>query len=207
MTNTYNKENYLQADPTDINSEWWNTNITGVLINYYKPWMKGKVAEFGCNHGVQVATVSLFNNIDEVVGFDINSEAISIAKSDVIMNQIESTKNKVKFIETNLTSIDWESDYFDFAYSIHTLEHIYPEDVDKVMSEMSRLLKSGAYFLINLPDKNSYSWESLHVYKPDINELCNLFEKHGFEKLECYLDDRGGQVGPSINITGMFRKK
>ena len=33
-----------------------------------------------------------------------------------------------------------------------------------------------------------------------------LFEKHGFKTIECYLDQRGGQVGHSTNITALYQK-
>ena len=198
------KENYKQPFP-DINSQFWHENITGVLINYYKNLMKGKIAEFGCNNGISTAKVSRYEDVEQVVGFDINEEALKEAE-EKLLPQIPETLNKVSFVKTNLTKIDWQKNYFDFAFTIHTIEHIYPEDIEEAISEMSSLLKSNAYFLVNLPDKNSYRWEPTHVFHPDLNDLNNLFVKNGFEVIESYYDERGGQVGHSRNITALYKK-
>lgn len=206
MNKKYSKENYIhEKQGYDINSDYWQgkaDNICPVILKHYESYIKGKVVEFGCNNGVCVAKTSLLDPVTEVVGFDINPEAIQIAQSDIILNQIPSTRNKVKYVEANLTKIPWEKNYFDFAYTSHTLEHIYPDDIDDAVSEMSRLLKKGSYFLVNLPEKDSYHWcHDLHPYRPNMNELNSLFEEHGFETIECYLDQRGGQ---RVNINFDF---
>lgn len=198
------KENYKQPFP-DINSQFWNENITGVLINYYKNYFKGNVAEFGCNNGISTVKVSKYENVEKVIGFDINEEAIKEAQ-EMLMPQIPQTSHKVTFIKTNLTDINWQKEYFDFAFTIHTIEHIYPEDIELAIEQMSSLLKPNAYFLVNLPDKNSYHWEPTHVFHPDLNELNSLFVKKGFEVVEGYHDERGGQVGHSRNITALYKK-
>lgn len=200
---TYAKENYLQPD-ANIKSGFWAKNITGVLIEQYKSHMVGSVVDFGCNNGVHTAKVSCLDTVDKVVGFDLNQEALDQA-TKVVKPQVPDP-DKLEFVATNLTNIAWEDASFDFAFSFHTLEHIFPEDVDACMSEMARVLKPGAHFLMNLPDKHSARWDSGHVYHPDLQELNDLFEKHGFTTVESYEDERGGQVGPSRNITGLYVK-
>lgn len=203
----YEKENYLQhgGENPDIRSLFWDNNITGVLIEHYKDYMVGKIVEYGCNNGAMVGRVSEYERVDEVVGIDLNSDSIKIAK-EKIPPQIFDTNHKVKFLNENLTKLSLDNEYFDFGFTIHTLEHIYPEDVDKVVSEMLRIIKIGGHLMVNLPDKNSYYWEPLHVYRPSMEELNELFVKHGCEVIESYIDQRGGQVGHSQNITALYKK-
>ena len=71
---------------------------------------------------------------------------------------------------------------------------------------MVKLIKIGGHILINMPDKNSYYWEPQHVYHPSMDELNNLFIRHGCQVVESYIDQRGGQVGQSQNITALYKK-
>ena len=203
----YLKENYLQhgGENPDIRSPFWDENITGVLVKHYKEYMKGNVVEFGCNNGVMVARVSEYESVDEVVGVDLNTESIEVCKNK-IPEQIKDTSHKVRFLNENLTDLSLEDQYFNFGFSIHTIEHIYPEDIDKAVSEMLRTIKTNGYIMVNLPDKESYLWEPLHVYRPSIEELNQLFIHHGCEVIESYIDERGGQVGHSKNITALYKK-
>ena len=198
------KESYKQPFP-DINHAFWHENITGVLINQYKDLMKGNIADFGCNNGINVGKISILSSVDKIVGFDINEEAIEEAKN-IILPQVKENSNKISFVKTNLTNINWEKEYFDFAYSFHTLEHIFPEDVDSVIEQITSLLKKEALLLINLPDKHSYAWEKTHVFHPDLSELNQLFTNKGYAVVESYHDQRGGQTGHSQNITALYKK-
>lgn len=207
LVEKYEKENYLQhgGENPNIRSMFWDNNITGVLVDHYKDYMVGNVVEYGCNTGTMVGRVSEYNFVNEVVGVDLNSNSIKIAQQK-IPSQIPNTKNKVKFLNENLTKLSLSTEYFDFGFTIHTIEHIYPEDIDEVVSEMLRVIKIGGHLLVNLPDKDSYYWEPLHVYRPSMSELNELFIKHGCEVIESYIDQRGGQVGHSQNITALYKK-
>lgn len=205
MNNKYAKESYIQPDP-DINSVFWENNITSVLVKEYSPYMKGCVADFGCNHGLSITKISKLKQVEKCIGFDLNEEALAVALNTV-SPQVSETKHKISFVKANLTKIPVKDDSFDFVLCFHTLEHIYEDDVDLVVKEMLRTLKKGGYVLINMPDKHSVPWEQTHVYKPSLNELNELMTKHGFITIESYHDERGGQVGISRNLTGLYKKE
>jgi ubiquinone/menaquinone biosynthesis C-methylase UbiE len=96
---------------------------------------------------------------------------------------------KVAFVCANLLSIPAENNVFDFLMSFHTLEHIYPEDVDKVVAEFYRILKPGGYFVISIPYDHAYP-DPCHVAFYVESSLRELFEKHGFFTIHCHKDDR-----------------
>lgn len=200
----YAKESYLQPEPY-LNSEFWKNNIATFLLEQYKPYMSGNVADFGCNNGLNVAKISLHDSVKKIVGFDIFEESIKVAE-EIVLPQVPETKEKIEFVVANLANLNWQEEFFDFGYSFHVLEHIFPEDVDAVMKETTKTIKLGGHMLINMPDKHSCPWETKHVYHPDLAELNELMEKHGYETVESYADERGGQVGNSRNITGLYKK-
>lgn len=203
--NDYNKENYVQPD-AKLNSPFWAKNITTVLLRQYGPQMHGNVADFGCNHGLWAAMVSQNPAVNKVCGFDLNREALSLGL-DKVLPQVPNTRGKIDLRLCNLTELDWDGELFDFAYSFHTLEHIFPEHVETVMNNMANSIKPEGLFLLNLPEKDSYHWEKSHVYHITLKELDDLLDAHGFDKIESYHDERGGQHGHSRNITGLYRKR
>ena len=201
----YTKEDYVQPD-ANLNSEFWRNNITMVLLEQYKNLMNGNVADYGCNHGLWAARVSLLDAVNRVDGFDLNRKSLAHGY-DKVFPQIPATSHKVALHEMNLVDLNWTTCVFDFVYSFHTLEHIFEKDIPQVMKNMSAPLKQGGHFLVNLPEKNSYLWEPLHIYHITLEELDTLFDTHGFDKVESYEDQRGGQTGHSKNITGLYQKR
>lgn len=55
-------------------------------------------------------------------------------------------------IVASVTDIACESETFDMVYCSHVLEHVYPHEVHKVVSEFHRVLKPGGKAIIVVPD-------------------------------------------------------
>jgi 2-polyprenyl-3-methyl-5-hydroxy-6-metoxy-1,4-benzoquinol methylase len=197
MSEKYEKENYVHME------NYWQKYMPSVLLAHYNKLFRGRIADFGCNTGLFDIHLAGLKKVEEVVGFDVNKEAIDQAK---LFAEQSPVKSKLKFVHKNLTEDLSYENYFDFIICFHTLEHIYPEDIDASVKNIHKTLKPGGYALINLPDKNSYLWETAHVYHPNKEELSELFQTHGFETIEAYEDERGGQVGHSRNITALYKK-
>lgn len=197
MTEKYKKENYVHLE------ENWKRYMPNVLLNHYKQYFKGVVGDFGCNTGLFDLHFAQFSEVEKVVGYDVNLEAIEQAKKFAENSPVA---NKVLFLHQNLAENIPHVEYFDFVICFHILEHIFPEDVDNVIHNIHKSLKPGGHALLNLPDKHSYAWEPAHVYHPNKEELNLAFEGRGFTTVEAYEDERGEQVGPSRNITALYRK-
>jgi len=197
MDSTYiEKENYITVHP-DPNI--WRNHANYKIMESYKEYIKGTVGDLGNNHGACTLLLLDFNP-EKIYGFDVNIKALEIAYANA---QKINTTVPINFIAADLRKIPIEDNYFDFMMSFHTLEHIYPEDADQVVSEMYRVLKSDGHFVISIPYDHEYP-DDHHVafYKED--SLSKLFESNSFKTIECFRDDRFNEKGL---LTGLFKKE
>jgi len=148
--------------------------------------------------------MSQLDCVNTAVGIDVNPKAVNFARETLSQTLPEAHRKKLRFEASNLVSlVHEESKSFDFAFSNEMLEHIYPDDVNSVMTEMTRLVRPGGHFLMCLPHKDSFAWEALHVFKPTLEELDALFVRHGWSVVESYVDKRSG---PTM-LTGLYKKE
>jgi SAM-dependent methyltransferase len=100
-----------------------------------------KVIELGCGAGNYVIYLST-KGFDST-GIDISPTAIDIAKKSA-----EGRGVKCNFIAADVLGDMTEiNELFDFAYDWHLLHHIYPENRDKYINNVYRLLKPGGQYL------------------------------------------------------------
>lgn len=138
----------------------------------------------------------------EVIGVDFSSKMLEIAKEKHL---------DVDFIEADCSLLPFENERFDLCVISFGLRNV--ENIDKVLKEIYRVLKSGGYFInIDLGKPNSffnlfmkpymYLWVSLlgklfhgdeTPYKylavsnedfPSQNELVEMFSALGFSKVK-----------------------
>jgi SAM-dependent methyltransferase len=191
------KENYISVHP---NLEAWRSHANYHIISLYSSFMKGVVADFGTNHGACTLFLLENKNITEIYGYDMNYDALKVAY------KLASELNPsipVSFVAANLLELPAEDNKFDFIQSFHTLEHIFPKDAPKFLSEAHRTLKTGGIFLISIPYDHAYP-DNAHVAFYTVDTLSQLFESNGFETIECMKDNRWNEKDL---LTGMFRKK
>lgn len=155
-------------------------------------------ADLGCNHGACTLLLHDFGPL-HVDGYDINGEALNVAKSNAIELGVS---HKTNFIEANLMDIPVEDCQYDMITTFHTLEHIYISDVDDILREMYRILKPNGYVLISIPYKENYP-DPCHVAFYDEDSLRELFKKHNFITIHCFEDNRWNQQGL---LTALFLK-
>jgi ubiquinone/menaquinone biosynthesis C-methylase UbiE len=203
MKDKYSKESYITRD---ANIEIWESHLNTVILNQYSEIIKGRVVDFGCNHGACTIIAARNQNIESIVGIDINQESILVAEDLLTQcNEPTHVKNKVRYQVCDLTNLNRISDnYFDSAICFHTLEHIYIEDYNKVFYEWKRVIKDGGNFIVSVPYLNAYD-DPCHVNYFDENILSDLFTQQGFEVIECYRDNREGF--DCLNIVSKVNKE
>lgn len=184
----YLKEDYITSHQ---NIKWWENHINYIVLQQYANELKGTIADFGCNHGACTILAARNNNVENIVGFDLNKKAINIAKN-LLKSSSESivVKRKVRFVSSKLNRINYPDDYFDNGFMLHVLEHIYEKDRDNITRELKRVLKKDGFLLITVPYELAYDDGFQHVAFFDVKSLSNIMKTLGFTIIECYRDRR-----------------
>jgi len=146
------------------------------------------VLDLGCGLGIQ--TLCLGKKCNNIVGIDIDKDAIDFAES---LSSKMQGKISSKFMCCSLEEASFSSDYFDKVFSICVIEHI--SDYEKVIDEIYRVLKPGGVFAFSVDALTTIdSPELLNRHKHDhhvmkyfsLNELFQLLLKKGFKNITVY---------------------
>jgi 2-polyprenyl-3-methyl-5-hydroxy-6-metoxy-1,4-benzoquinol methylase len=109
---------------------------------FARDYVGGKrVLDIAC--GVGYGTQYLAETATEVIGVDLDSEAIQFA-----CDHYASSAN-VRFVQGDALQVPLEDASFDVICSFETIEHV--PDVDRFLREVRRLLKPDGVFLVSTP--------------------------------------------------------
>lgn len=148
-----------------------------------------KVIELGCGTGNYV--LHFARNDFDATGVDISENAIRIARESASREGLKCT-----FVVTDvLGDLSELGDKFDFAYDWELLHHIFPEDREKYIENVWRLLKpKGRYLSVCFSEKSDqfggvgkYRKTPLGtiLYLSNENEIRSLFkERFNVDELE-----------------------
>ena len=151
------------------------------------------VLDYGCGQGGWTETLSKKFPEADLCGIDISARAVELARKRYPGH---------RFFVFDGATTPFEENSFDFIYSYHVLEHV--SDIERSVSNISRLLKKGGYLCIVLPCGNKGSFEEMvtrlirdgkepsidgrerffyedigHIRRLKSDELIELFARHG----------------------------
>lgn len=136
------------------------------------------ILEIGCGQGFNTYLLSK-DKQNNVIGIDLSKEDIEISRQRY---------PNINFLIMNAEKLTFKNNSFDVVYAIEILEHI--DHLDKVLSEVKRVLKKGGKFIVSIPYHNSEKWllklrptyfkEIHHVRIFKKNELESLLKSKGF---------------------------
>lgn len=179
--------------PEPLNIKRWERHACYKIVTKYADLLHGTVADFGCNNGIVSCMLSNIPNVDYVIGFDISDVALADGER-VIGRHIKCRPDKIFFRYSDLTTyIDSDDNAFDAAICFHTLEHIYPEDLDNTLEEMHRVMRPLSKLVFSLPCRDAFPCAAPHVSHFDLSpgkyiDLPGLFALHGFRVEDIYED-------------------
>ena len=153
--------------------------------------------DLGCNHGASTWWLTENAAVREIVGVDINTEALEVARKTFAAQSLPH-----QFLQLDLTRGQAVDPMGDSIVSFHTLEHIYPDDVDQFLNAAYRSLKAGGYMVISIPYEHAYP-DPCHVGFYNEQSLTACMEQAGFEMKQCFKDDRFEEKNL---LTGLFLK-
>jgi ubiquinone/menaquinone biosynthesis C-methylase UbiE len=114
------------------------------------------VIDVACGMGNFTRELSKYDEFKKIVGIDFLKETFEIARN---------TNNKfvdISFIQADLLNLPFTDQSFDFTICLNTLHHIYKNDLNKAINELSRITKH--YIMIEIRNKNC-------IFKPLINQI------------------------------------
>jgi 2-polyprenyl-3-methyl-5-hydroxy-6-metoxy-1,4-benzoquinol methylase len=176
------KENYVAAN---VDVTWWAEHPNGTIVREFNHLISGHILDIGCNHGATSIVMASLGNT--VTGVDISDPALEAAHS-LLLQQSQEIQDRIDYVKGCLLHLPFDTDTFDGGYMFDVLEHIYEEDQDSVLSEISRVMKPGAYVYIIPPYLKAHNdWQ--HVFWFDENSATQLLSKK-FEIIHVYRDQR-----------------
>ena len=123
---------------------------------------------------------------------DKGFEAIGIDTA-IIPLKYSSERTDAKLIRASATDLPFEKESFDLVICIELLHHFEDEVLEKVLGEISEVIKPGGVFIFDVKNKlNPVMW---YKYKKEnsvkftlkartIRKMAKLVEKHSFEVIK-----------------------
>jgi len=160
--------------PETLTLAWRERHIHTKILYELKDQLfeRKRVISLGCGSGELEAILGREGYF--VSGVDVSDEALQVAEK----HRREEHLDNVQFVKASIDNMPFPPDSFDAAYMIEVLEHIDPVDVREVFSEIKRVLKPDAKFLITVPNKAAY-FDPGHVHFFTKGRLGELLDDQG----------------------------
>jgi ubiquinone/menaquinone biosynthesis C-methylase UbiE len=155
-------ETILKGYNTEISKEFYSKvglwNEEKKLIKKYFN-SKSKILDIGCGGGR--TTIPLSKMGYNVTAIDIVPAFVRIAKQNAEKNKVNP-----KIEIGDVTKLKYPSESFDdVLFSYNGIEHISPDEIEKALKEIFRVLKNEGYFICTIhsilnPGKNGKYWRT-----------------------------------------------
>ena len=139
----------------------------------YELFLKNrKVLDVGCG-----PTSIIKLDKEHFEGFDINKRVVKKALEDGF---------KVK--HGNATQIPYEDESFDVCHSSNVIEHLTPDEAQKMIKEMARVIRPGGRIIIISPTERTV-WNTFGHIKPyPPQAIKKLLRKESYEAFDTVTD-------------------
>lgn len=121
----------------------WKQSIALVLQEITKQISSQRVLDIGCASSPNINYMH-----GSKIGMDVRTEAL---------NYIRQHSNST-FINGSVLSIPYPRELFDTVVCIEVLEHLYQEQVERALSEITRILQPKGYAILATPNYSSVLW-------------------------------------------------
>lgn len=117
----------------------WGAGTVWEEIKYLLVNCEGSVLDIACGTGKNIEMNSFIKEI-EIHGFDISDALIQKAKDRGIPHH--------RLQVCDATHTPYQTDQFNYGYSIGSLEHFTDEGINKFLSEVNRVVKRRSFHMI-----------------------------------------------------------
>lgn len=150
-------EEWVSNYRTPDNEKFYNMAFDFITRAFNAP-AGSTVVDAGC--GSCAKSKNLADRGFQVLGTDLSESALDMARNSLRGTQYES---KISLMQQNMTSMTLESNSIDYLVCWGVLMHI-PE-VDKAVTELSRIIKPGGYIAISEGNMHSLQTRLLRFVK------------------------------------------
>lgn len=162
------------------------------IVTRTKKYISGDVLDYGCGGGTLMRY--LLDRGFYCTGLDASVESVEQAK----FNVGDHPKCRGFVVSTSLPNKEIPDNKFQMVYFIETIEHILPEEIDKYLSELNRIISPRGYVFISTPyneDREKYQvicpdcgaifHRVQHLNTFSVDRMVDLTNNAGFEKVFC----------------------
>ena len=125
--------------------EWGKGSVWNEIVLLFNG-KKGKILDVACGTGKNILDLQATNPEATLYGCDISQFLIDIAQSKGI------DSGKLKCIDA--TKLDYEANFFDYSYSIGSLEHFTDEGIDQVIEKLFYVTTVASFHMMPVSKKN-----------------------------------------------------
>lgn len=133
---------------TQVFNDTWGINYVATiefLLQRLSLYQFDSLIDIGCGDGRFTGELKLRFPQSDIVGIDYSKRAIELAKA---MNPL------VKFGQHDITNHNTINKKFDIAVLMEVFEHIQPDNGEKFLYAISRILHTKGILLLTVPHKN-----------------------------------------------------
>jgi len=152
----------------------WQQNYAKFVEKHFNEFKSGKTLDFGCAMGANTSAL-------KDIGFDITG----IDVSEWYVNNSPFENVKLYSYNPNKPDFPFEDETFDFIHSQQVIEHMKKSQINKVLKELNRVLKTdGIIYVATVEeDEKGIEKEPTHYSCLSVKDWDKYFKKAGFENI------------------------
>jgi ubiquinone/menaquinone biosynthesis C-methylase UbiE len=151
-----NNKNSITKDHQDIKiyndpitaeklEEWGKDSVWNEIMLLFNG-KNGKILDVACGTGKNILDLKILNPQASFYGCDISQFLINIAASKGI---------DIKHLKCiDATKLDYKENFFDYSYSIGSLEHFTDEGIDNVIEKLYYTTRVASFHMMPVSKKN-----------------------------------------------------
>ena len=144
-----------------------------------------KILDIGCGRGEMVFWAAE-KGAKNVVGIDYSSDAIDLSNLSKKHYSTDIQK-KVNFKKMDANKLGFPDKSFDGIFMIEVMEHLYPEEQERVLKEINRVLKDDGFVLIHTaPNKwfNDFTYRFwCYPVSTLLVKIYYIFTRHSYKNI------------------------
>lgn len=123
----------------------WGKETTWNEIQMFFDDKEGKILDVACGTGLNIIDLLRINSKASLYGCDISQYLIDIA--------VENGVKKENLFCIDATELNFEENFFDYSYSIGSMEHFTEDGIDKLIEKLSKITKKTSIHMMPVSKK------------------------------------------------------